>query len=724
MTFQEFEYKNHKFWLTDKNILGISFAANLLDLETGLNESYLKLNEALVQISKNVKVRLEKSLWDSHDYSLDSKRKSALKELGHQEVALKVSFELNVRSHPFRSLLQNSLKKKTDLQRGCEELLGAFSILERAGVVLRNTSPELSKSQHLIVSERSLESENGSRGLLRIHRLFSKEFRLRDFQEMLGKLPKPFKVQMCFKKMDDVRVKLLLEKKLKQLEADQSIEGGAQGELTEEMLLGQFKEGTKFFEYEFYLEFLRPSKELLTETLLSAKSELKGLEVLIETFGLYPSYLSTQLGSVFHVPVIEKDTVLSAVLPIFGRSEYLGPQFAYRRSLALTRRDQSLWHFDLFNPHYNVFNALLIGTSGKGKSVLLGLLTQSLLHDPDLCIIKLDVGGSHSKECELFGGVEYQMSLDKGSGINPFQVLELKESSHSDKIAILSRFLMSLIQEEGENFIAKSLRSEIEESLREYIESNPLKPNLEDFYKFSKRVPRRELLRRWVKGGVYENAFSGESEVLSSRLRYYNFSKIFQASDPEFAIAGVAAVLAQYNMELLKEDGKKLVLICDEIPFFIKHCFDFFKFSTANLRKIGNAVILTGQISSDFVVDGDTGIIDNSRQRFLFSLDGDEEAYKKLLQLKNEDLKEIRTLRTVSGEYSQCFFKSDGATHKVEVRITPQEYWELTTSKADQEKIAQLMTVVEGLSLREAISYRRRACQVEKDLLRGVHDVS
>jgi hypothetical protein len=50
-----------------------------------------------------------------------------------------------------------------------------------------------------------------------------------------------------------------------------------------------------------------------------------------------------------------------------------------------------------------------------------------------------------------------------------------------------------------------------------------------------------------------------------SRLRYYNFSQVFQASDPEFAQAGIAAVLAQFNIDSIEANGKRLVLICDEI---------------------------------------------------------------------------------------------------------------------------------------------------------------
>lgn len=90
------------------------------------------------------------------------------------------------------------------------------------------------------------------------------------------------------------------------------------------------------------------------------------------------------------------------------------------------------------------------GTSGKAKVFFRTSYNESS-NDPNVGIIKLDVGGSHSKECELFGGTEHQLSLEKGSGINPFEVLYIVSASDNDKLAILSKFLGSLIQEQGED---------------------------------------------------------------------------------------------------------------------------------------------------------------------------------------------------------------------------------------------------------------------------------
>jgi hypothetical protein len=179
---------------------------------------------------------------------------------------------------------------------------------------------------------------------------------------------------------------------------------------------------------------------------------------------------------------------------------------------------------------------------------------------------------------------------------------------------------------------------------------------------------------------------------------------VFQASDPEFAQAGLAAVLAQFNIETLKNDGKRIVLICDETPFFIKSCFDFFKFSTANVRKFGHAVVLITQLSTDLIVNGDTGIIENSPQRFLFSVDGDVSNYQSRFGLNDLQMKTIKNLKAIPQKYSEVFLQTGDTGRKLRIEITKKEYWELTSSLQDRTRLSQLRKAVPSLSLKEAIT--------------------
>ncbi|MBC7429994.1 MAG: hypothetical protein H7336_15375 [Bacteriovorax sp.] len=557
-------------------------------------------------------------------------------------------------------------------------------------------------NRDLIKTTRSIETSVSSIGIIRLFKQSSNELGLYSLEKCLMKIC-DLKITVSVVRLPEMKAKLILEKRLKQLSSQDDVSSKLQSRETEESLKKQFSTGAQLFDLEFLITIDRGSQKELSDAMSQVIAEFNAFsDFKVEMYGLAESYIATHPASNQHVAFLESEECLPAFLPLFLKSDLASN--VEKRSLTLFRENQTLSHFDLFSPSYNCFNSLIVGTSGKGKSVLTGLLTQALLNDPQISVIKVDVGGSHSKECELFGGTELTMKLDQPSGINPFLVIK-ENVSESEKIGILSKFVSVLILEHGETMLTKDVRAKIEESIGFYILSSPVKPSLNDFYEKTTEFPRRNLLKRWAHGGIYEAAFkTSEIETLcNTRLRYYNFSQVFQASDPEFAQAGIAAVLAQFNIDSTLANGKRLVLMCDETPFFIKTCFEFFKFSTANVRKYGHAVVLIGQLSTDFVVNGDHGIVENSPQRFLFSVDGKPHEYKERFNLTNEKLVDIQNLKTIPREYSEVLLQSGQSGKVLRIKITPEEYWTLTTSQPDQLKIMQLRSAVPTLKLSEAL---------------------
>lgn len=368
------------------------------------------------------------------------------------------------------------------------------------------------------------------------------------------------------------------------------------------------------------------------------------------------------------------------------------------------RKNDSLDGFDLFDQSYANFSACIFGKSGSGKSVLTNLLTRSLLNDPMNKIIKVDVGGSHSKETAALGGEEFRLTMSEPSGINPFRTAsELDDIDSATNV--LSNFLSVLILENGEIEISKQTRSELENALSQYLSQNPQTPSLSDFLKSGPGIPRKDLLARWGDRGVYKNAFKEKPKTQKpqSHLRYFNFSEIFQASDPDYGQGGFAAIMAQFNFEMMKKDGSRLIFMADETPFFINRCFSFFKFSTANVRKFGGSFITIAQNSSDVVVGGDTGIIDNSNTKFLFSIDGQPEAFQKRLSLNSRQIYQLESLKREPGRYSEALL-TDGLSSKViRLRVSPEEYWSVTSSHKDKSIIENLIQTIPGLTEEEAV---------------------
>ncbi|MFZ3231731.1 MAG: hypothetical protein WA160_16100 [Pseudobdellovibrio sp.] len=701
------EIEGLTFWQTNDNKIGTGFEIEHCDLESDNSLEFSKKLTALIKnIQPHILARVHFKCFNSNSFDESISRSSAISKIGYRKN--RIFFYINHLGTTFNIRnIKNIFSSQTDFSQEMVALIELKQIIVNSGFKITPLEKEsihqlFDMNYELIKTTKSLESNSESIGLIRLTKQSASDLSTSSLTDVMSKLNN-FEISVSFKKLAEAHTKIILEKKLKQLSSQSDISSKIQSKETEDSIKNQFSRGTQLVEFEFFVIIKRSSQESLVRDMSQALTELsKFSDFKIESYGLPESYISIHPASNQHVTLLESDESMPAFMPLFLNTD--NKVNITDRSLTLIRKDGSLSHFDLFSSDYNCFNSLIIGTSGKGKSVFTGLLTRSLLSDQNVNVIKVDVGGSHSKECELLGGTEFKMKLDEPSGINPFVVLKTK-ASDSEKIGILSKFLSVLILENGEAQFSKDLRSQVEDSIQAYIFHNPENPDLNDFFNFAHSFPRRSLLKRWVTGGIYETAFktSHLHKTMSSRLRYYNFSQVFQASDPEFAQAGIAAVLAQFNIDSIQANGKRLVLVCDETPFFIKTCFEFFKFSTANVRKYGHAVVLISQLSTDFVVNGDFGIIENSPQRFLFGIDGKPSEYKERFNLTDEHLNTIQGLRAIPKEFSEVFLQTGNKGKKLIIKITAEEYWTLTTSQPDQIKIQKLRTAVPELSLDEVL---------------------
>ncbi len=712
--FESFE--DQYFWVTTDGVLGAAFELSFVDLETqDALSTFQQIRQALKRIDPRVLLRFKVSVSSPKSFPHDLPRSKALEILNVRSYRVLLIIDYVGGFDLLKEFIKR--RRKRSFQQEILTILQAVKLFEGAGLSLLPLSEEeMTKLlptvfRHWRTGLTSIETGTESIGLLRLEKMPFEYFEMINIVKVLEGLPQPASICLSLQRIDEASARLFLERKLKQTLSGRDAASALQADETLSSLKETLKAGGQLFTAEYLVELRRRSEELLSRDLDTAGNLLQSFgETYLETFGVAPSFCATLPGNQQHVTFFELDEGAAGLLPVFARRESAGDVIPAsinpRRALTLMRADRSLYHFDLFNTQYTASNALIVGASGRGKSVLMGLLTWSLLNDPNVCIIKLDVGGSHSKECELFGGQEYQLSLKKGAGINPFEVLSVATASDADKVGILARFLGSLIIEEKEESLSKTLRGDIEAHVQAYLDSKSETPSLEDFYQRSLDFPRRDLLRRWVKGGLYGKVFSGDERIqANTQLNYFNLQEIFNAADPDFSRAAIAAILCFFNTEVLKDHGKRIVLICDEVPFFIKTNFEFFKFTTANVRKFGHATVLSAQLSSDFVVRGDTGIIENSPQRFLFTVDGEEEVYRQRFGLSPEHIRIIQELQAVPGRFSEVVgVECGGKVRRLKIQVTPEEYWRLTTSRADKDKLLALMGAVPGLSLQEAIN--------------------
>ncbi|MCB0349271.1 MAG: hypothetical protein KDD37_10580, partial [Bdellovibrionales bacterium] len=532
-------------------------------------------------------------------------------------------------------LFKNGFKKA----KFYNELNGCYDLTPLRSMGVNLTAPKIHEipfpqffSQHIKKEFGYLNFGTSFEGFIRLNKVSVNETDLSYLARLKDLIPKPFKIVFSCRKIKRELSETHLKRKSKINEVGEGRVAARRYHETEKILEDISLNGDELFEFEFVICLSRYDATDLIKDAESAIHILKPIgDFELETYGAFPTYVSTLVGNPMHVSLKETQSGLTSYLPIVTSGEARKNPEVKERSIGIHRSDDSLSYIDVFDDKYDNFSVIISGKSGSGKSVLTNLVTDALYNDSNIEIIKVDVGGSHSKETQLLGGTEYKLNLNEPSGINPFSYIN-STASNEEITNILASFVSVLILEEGESFLSKETRALIEEAVSIYVQSRPSNPSLFDFCKKTSSFPRLNLLKRWTTG-VYSNAFkeSDNSSNSNNRLTYYNFSEIFQANDPDFGQGGMAAVMAKFNFDMLTKRDKKLVFIADETPFFIRKCFNFFKFSTANVRKFGGSFITVTQRMSDLVVNDDTGIIDNSNTRMIFSIDGSEEKFQKIL---------------------------------------------------------------------------------------------
>jgi type IV secretory pathway VirB4 component len=558
-------------------------------------------------------------------------------------------------------------------------------------------------------------------GVVRLFRPGTTEWTEKSLPQVLDTVPLPFRISVSVTKSSKTRTEWRLRSRHSKLASESFDPLSAQKRAeTEEALETASLGDGELCDVEWLMVLERESEERLRSDLATAAQALRRLgDPIVETFGTYPSFLASLPGSKPHNVFSEFHSNLVAVLPVanHGEDSKLEPVGAVR-SLPLYRRNGSIHAFDTLSSDFLAFNTLITGKTGSGKSVLANALSHALFSDPAIQLVKIDVGGSYKKECELFGGDEVNFALNRPTGVNPFTYLG-SETRANEAVEVLTEFVCTLLKEEGERFVPRSLASEISQTLKNY-QREARDYSLDNFVASTPEFPRKKLLSRWCSGGVYENAFRGrKTEEPANRYRYFNFESIQSASNADYAEGVMAAVIAMLNLEMFRLSENttgptRLVLFCDETKFFIERNSDFFLLTTANFRKFGHAVVLIAQNIRNFEIPRgqgrtDSGIILNSPTRFFLEQDVERAFLKEHFGLNDEELSVVVDSPYRGKDYREFVLQDDTGTRIVRLKLSPEEYWRVTSTRSDNDKLSRLRAAVPGLTLEEAIRCLARA---------------
>ena len=685
------------YWVSSSGVLGKSFLFETLDLEIEQNLESL-FDSFLKSLSQNVRVKLSLFQEISHDISLNTERSKALRARGFLISKALIHFEHKNKISVKEAFKKDVLKREEFLQKRLSDI---YESLDESFLNRMKTKPLSSSSfknlyrlyKPVSVSVCGLKSGKNHIGILKFKNSGNYPLSLKSVALVLDRIRKPASFHISFEKLSQANS----EKTLK-LKSREEAEGRGQVSYEKyqkaqrtisEVELG----GEELFHFEIHLMIVRGFEDSLRRDIASSLKALSPLgEWSIESFGAYPSLFALSPGDKLHYKLIEKSSTLKCFFPCFHFGSNLNSSLDTKGSLVYHRRDSSLDCLNPFSWDYSNHTGVIIGKSGKGKSVFANLLTKSLFNDERASIFLVDVKGSHKKTVEKLGGKTYNIDIENSSGLNPLKKL----NSSKDSIEIISNFIEKLLLENEEEALSSVDKSSLEKSLIEFAEKTKNKPRLKNLDHFYNNLehPKREKLSRFIKGSLNENIFKQRGDISGNRLIYFNFENISTAGNSYIAKAIIAGLMAEFSFKLLnKEAQEKLIFISDETPFFIKSCFDTFSLLSKNVRKLNGSLILLAQNSKDLIFNGDTSLIDNSEFKILFSHDGEEKKFKETFNLTSEEFQKLNSLKTVKGHYSQFLLKDSIGSKVGYLRLSKEEYILSNTEPEFLHKLKKLQSL-------------------------------
>ena len=668
------------FWISSKGFLGQSFIFQTLDLEIEDNlEMYL--DSFLKTLSSNVRVKISLFQEFSNKCEFSSSRIKAINEKGFLKTNGLIHFE-HRKKISLRKVLKMDLLKKEELFT--KQLADIKESKDNIFLERLKYEPVSSSSfnelytlyKPLEMTSLGLKSSLALLGILKLKNSGNFPLTLRTLPFALESLPKPLGFHISMEKMPPAQAEKILQSKSREEAEGRGQVSFEKYRNTQKALTDMALSGEELFHFEVHITLKRIFDNNLRKDIILSLKNLSSLgDWSIESFGAYPSLLALSPGSNLHYKLIEKSSTLKCFIPFCRFGASISDKGAttiekpHKGSFLYHRRDLSLDEVNPFSKSYSNHTGVIIGKSGKGKSVFANLLTKALFYDKKASVFLVDVKGSHKRTVRALKGKTYNIDIKNTSGLNPLRHL----TADKDSIEIASHFLEKLFLKEDEEFLPSDDKTKLENNITRFSKS-PVDKTLDNFYNTLKH-DRKDKLLRWIKGSLNENIFNSNEDVLKNRLLYFNFENISTASNSQTAKAIIAAIMAEFSFKLLnKNPDEKFIFISDETPFFIKSCFNTFSLLSKNVRKLNGSLILLAQNSKDLVVNGDTSLIDNSEFKVLFSFDGEEKRFKEIFSLTEEEFHKLKNIKTVKGQFSQFLLKDSIGCKVGFLRLSKEEY--------------------------------------------------
>ncbi len=385
--------------------------------------------------------------------------------------------------------------------------------------------------------------------------------------------------------------------------------------------------------------------------------------------------------------------------------------------LLKTYRDEGL-KLDLFDPELPAKHALMIGSTGSGKSFTTNyLLSQFLIENPRNHVVILDMGGSYRKLARIFKGSYLEIDCSEEYAINLFPV---KEKFDSYFLSFLTTLLEKMVTED-KKLNQNDLRI-LEKAVKKVYEplspeSSPLLKDVEailrDFslgddedkkraYHFSKN------LSIWTEGRFGTILNRPGKLSLDNRLIVFDLGKLSQ--HPEFQSILFFVIRSSLSKKLHDTSLRKMIVIDEGWRFFNDEVGSrLIEELYRTARKSNGLVLSISQSPEDFLESqASTAILANSYVKYILRLQKSHELLSKL-DLGENEIRAVRELEIRPGVFSEIFIKF--SSHGVIAKLEPSglDYWISTTDPEDfleEEKLRREFPEKNDLEILEELAFK------------------
>lgn len=366
--------------------------------------------------------------------------------------------------------------------------------------------------------------------------------------------------------------------------------------------------------------------------------------------------------------------------------------------LLKTKDDEGL-ALDLFDPLLPAKHALMVGSTGSGKSFTVNyLLTHFLIGNPKNHAVVIDVGGSYKKLARIFGGSYLEIDCSEEYALNPFpekrKLFPKPLEFDSDLLAFLTTLLEKMVTE-NEKLTSGDLRILERAILASYKtfpdDKSPLLQDVQNILKnftFSDEEDQKRAyhfsknLSIWTEGrfGKLLNRYGSLS--LDSRFLVFDLAKL--SHHPELQSILFFVIRSAISRKLDDTSLRKMIVIDEGWRFFNDEVGSrLIEELYRTARKTNGLVLSISQSPEDFLESrASTAILANSYVKYILKLQKDHELLSKF-GLNPNEIKACEGLEMKPGQFSELFIKFFHHSVSAKIEPSPLDYWIATTDPED-----------------------------------------